>query len=113
MTMTVSNPPQLWDDMDGPRVRRSDPLTSHMAADSNHDRVLVEGAVMRLFMNAEFGFTDSELTIKYFSTRECPNTHVDSPRKRRSDLTGRGLIKNSGHKRDTVTGRKGIVWVAS
>jgi len=113
MTMTLPVQPQLWDDPSGPRVRKSDPLTSHAAADSNHDRALVEGAVMRLFMNTEFGFTDSELTIKYFSTRECPNTHVDSPRKRRSDLTGRGLVTDSGFKRDTVTGRKATVWVAS
>jgi hypothetical protein len=109
--MTLTLPPQLWDDPAGPRVRRSDPLTSHLAADSNHDRALVEAAVLRLFEDVSFGYTDFELTKAYFLSSACPPTHTDSPRKRRSDLAGRGLLKDSGEKRKSPSGRMSTVWV--
>ena len=109
--MTLTIPPQLWDDEDGPRARRSDPLTSHMAADSNGNRAQVAAAVLALFSNKSFGLTDEEMTRLYFHASHAPATHTDSPRKRRSELAGRGLLIDLGIKRPTVSGRKSVAWV--
>lgn len=83
-------PPGLFPD-DKPRTRLNDPITSHAAADSNTNRQAVEDHVAFLF--AEYGFmTDEELTDMYFRGYEHPPAHFDSPRKRRSDLTGKGAV---------------------
>lgn len=111
MTMTLANTPQLWDDEDGPRARFADPITSHLAADSNGNRALVQQAVLQLFSNKSFGLTDEEMTRLYFGSSHAPATHTDSPRKRRSELTGRGLLIDCGIKRPTMSGRKSVAWV--
>jgi hypothetical protein len=111
MTMTIANTPQLWDDEDGPRARKSDPITSHLAADSNGNRAQVQQAVLSLFSNKSFGLTDEEMTRLYFGSVNCPATHTDSPRKRRSELAGRGVLRDAGIKRPTVSGRQSVAWV--
>lgn len=90
---------------DNARTRTTDPITSHMAADSNTNRQAVEDHVAFLF--AEFGFmTDEELTARYFSDPGAPAAHHDSPRKRRSDLTGSGkVIPVPEMRRRGLTGR--------
>lgn len=94
---------------DSPRARRGDPVTSHQAADSNAGRVAVEVFVEALFTRLG-GLTDWELTEAYF-TYGGPPAHADSPRKRRSDLTRRGLLRASGLTRPTRSGRAAVVWV--
>lgn len=111
MTMTLANTPQLWDDEDGPRARLPDPITSHLAADSNGNRAQVAAAVLALFSNKSSGLTDEEMTHLYFHASHSPATHTDSPRKRRSGLAGRGLLVDVGIKRPTVSGRKSVAWV--
>ena len=90
---------------DTARTRTTDPITSHMAADSNTNRQAVEDHVAFLF--AEFGFmTDEELTARYFSDPGAPAAHHDSPRKRRSDLTGKGAVVDVPNaRRKGITGR--------
>jgi hypothetical protein len=82
-------PPTIGDDT--PRARRNDPETSHAAADSNSNRHAVEAHVLTLF--EKYGtLTDHELTERYFADPNAPKAHQDSPRKRRSDLTDKGVI---------------------
>jgi hypothetical protein len=111
MTMTLPNMPQLWDDVDGPRARTSDPITSHLAADSTGNKALVQQAVLSLFSNKSFGLTDEEMSRLYIHSADAPATHTDSPRKRRSELSGRGLLVDVGIKRPTMSGRQSVAWV--
>lgn len=92
----------------GPRVRRTDPLTSHAAADSNLNRAEVEAFVCVLFR--EIGpMSDDELTVSYF-LRGGPDRHYDSPRKRRADAKNKGLIVATNILRLSKAGRKMTVW---
>jgi len=111
MTMTTDTPPMLWLD-DEPRARRTDDLTSHVAADSNRNRRWVEDTVLGLF--ARLGpMTDSEVTTEYFKNPGAPAAHVDSVRKRRSDLTKKGLLQPTNVTRPSPTGRKSRVFALS
>jgi len=96
---------------DTARTRLQDPLTSHQAADSNGTRTAVEQLVFRLL--AERPMTDVELTERYFATPGAPDTHADSPRKRRSDLTNRGVVIDTHRTRPTAGGRLATVWAVT
>ncbi|MEC5149198.1 hypothetical protein [Cryobacterium sp. GrIS_2_6] len=85
---------------DTTRARESDPLTSHAAADSNTNRVHVKAAVLRLITGRPM--TDEQLTAAYFAELDYVPADLDSPRKRRSELTKDGVIEASGV---TATGR--------
>lgn len=99
-------PMLLFDDV--ARARRSDTLSSHLAADSNSNRQIVEDFVRALF--AEFGpMTDAELTARFFGRAGHPPAHQDSPRKRRSDLAKRGELIELGVRRGP-TGRRMVAW---
>ena len=92
----------------GPRVRLLDPITSHEAADSNHNRAEVEAFVLTLFR--EIGpMSDNELTVSYF-LRGGPDAHFDSPRKRRSDATNKGLLVATNILRLSKSNRRMTVW---
>lgn len=92
----------------GPRVRESDPLTSHAAADSNTNRAEVANFVLGLFK--ELGpMCDEELTASYF-LRGGPDCHYESPRRRRSDLKNEGLIEATNIIRLSKSNRKMQVW---
>lgn len=97
--------PMLFDD-DFARVRGSDPLTSHVAADSNRNKELIRSRVYGLL--AKRPMTDEELTRAYFE-RFGFDVHQDSPRKRRSDLKALGRVVVAGSRRG-VTGRMMTVW---
>ena len=108
---TIS-PPMIFGDE--PRVRRSDPITSHLAADSTSGSLpymqsLVLG-IFKILGNA----TDEELGTYYaiqWSSQGWPQAHPDSPRKRRSELTARGLLVDSGERRTNTFGSAETVWV--
>lgn len=89
MSATYDIPLVFGDDT--ARARRTDPQTSHAAADSNTTRAAVEAFVLHLFNTHGF-LTDAELTSRYFSDPSHPPAHQDSPRKRRSDLTNASVI---------------------
>ena len=91
---------------DTARARKTDPGTSHEAADSNTNRLLVEAVVFNLLSKTPM--TDEELTEAY-GNGDFPPAHMDSPRKRRSDLSKRGALYMVG-KRPSSTGRASIVW---
>jgi len=110
-TLRADAPPLIVLSGDTARTRLQDPVTSHRAADSNGTRTAVERLVFRLL--AERPMTDVELTEKYFSTPGAPETHADSPRKRRSDLTNRGVVIDTHRTRPTAGGRHATVWATT
>ena len=99
-------PPPLFTDDDFPRARITDPVVSHVAADSNRNKELIRGRVYELL--AKRPMTDEELTRTYFD-RFGFDVHHDSPRKRRSDLKALGRVVEAGSRRG-LTGRMMTVW---
>jgi hypothetical protein len=93
---------------DSARARYADPLPSHQAADSNFNRAEVEATVHRMLSDRPM--TDAELTTAYFATDGLPDAHYDSPRKRRSDLTGKGIVVSTNQTRPSPSGRHATVW---
>lgn len=89
-TAIVTQISPLFVNNDVPRVRKSDPITSHMAADSNRNRMRVEDRVFWIL--AEAPLTDHELTAVYEKKYGFEGIHPDSPRKRRSDLLDKGIV---------------------
>jgi hypothetical protein len=101
--------PQIVTAGDTARARKSDPLESHLAADSNINREAVEEHVLHLFKR--FGpMTDHALTVRYFADTTSPESDIDSPRKRRSDLAKRGAVIPTLLHGVGRTGRKATVW---
>ncbi|TFC92077.1 MULTISPECIES: hypothetical protein [Cryobacterium] len=90
------------------RARPADPLTSHAAADSNENRLLVKAIVLRLITDRPM--TDHELTTAYFQQPDYVVADFDSPRKRRSGLTKDDAIVWTGEKRAGRTKRQVNVW---
>lgn len=101
--------PQIVANLDSARARKSDPLESHLAADSNVNREEVAEHVLHLFQR--FGpMTDGELTVRFFVDTTSPEAHFDSPRKRRSDLTKAGRVIATSIPGETKSGRRATVW---
>lgn len=89
-------PPQILPD-DSPRVRRADPITSHLAADrSQHSIPAVKDAVLSL-LHEEGALPGSELNRLYQLRAERRGwplpLHFDSPRKRAGELAVDGLVQ--------------------
>lgn len=113
----------LW--ATGPLARATDPATSQAAPPDATVLSELQGLVLDEFHAAEtryvattqprdmdgvllwprsYGLTDEELAAR-FPTR-CAGT----TKKRRTELTRKGLLIDSGARRPTVTGRDAIVW---
>jgi hypothetical protein len=103
--------PSIYLTDDSPRARFSDPATSHYAADSNENRRLVMDSVLGLLL--ERPMSDEELEVAYFLRPGMPDAHGDSPRKRRSDLTKKGLVVATKLPAKSSTGRKVTVWAVA
>lgn len=101
--------PQIVAELDSARARKSDPDTSHFAADSNVNREAVEEHVRHLFM-IHGPMTDHELTLRYFVDSTSPASDFESPRKRRSSLSKAGVLVATLQRRPSRTGRPAIVW---
>lgn len=107
MSTPQTIPPTLGDDT--ARARRTDPETSHAAADSNTNRAEVEQFVLHLFDLYRY-LTDQELTTLYFTEPSHPAAHDDSPRKRRSDLAKAGRLVQTTLPGKSRSGRAMTVW---
>jgi len=84
-----SNVVELAFGTDRARTRRSDLSASHEAGDvSAEQREIIKAIVRQLLIDAGTkGLTDRELTRAYFADESNPGCMLDTPRKRRSDLT--------------------------
>lgn len=117
--MTLDTPLSIFDtnvipplNGDGPRVRRSDPITSHEAADSN-DVYPSQTYVFDLLWLLGPS-TDHELVAaaeKEFA--QHPGMDSWTPqriRSARNELKNRGLAEFTGEYRPSPTGRRAQVW---
>ena len=109
----MSNVTELAFGIDRARARRTDPVASHEGGDVSAMTVAdVRAAVARIVKAAgPNGLTDRELTIRYFAG-DNPGCAIDSPRKRRSDLTHDGEVLVTTSRRKVANERvAGSVWV--
>ena len=109
MSAAAAIPPGIIPNGDTARTRYNDPETSHLAADSNTDRELVEEHVYSLFQK-KGPMTDWELTLAYIADDTSPAADWDSPRKRRSDLTKANRLVPTLERRPGRSGRLSIVF---
>ena len=93
-------------------ARKSDPITSHLAADAVGDTTPLQRRILTLFEVSHIGLNDEQLIVMYKSAfgHVWPATE-SSLRSRRNDLVVKGHLRDSGQTRPTATGHKSIVWV--
>jgi hypothetical protein len=103
MEVEVVNQESLW----GARARVSDPVTSHLAARSVSNTMLVQERIVALYRR--FGaMTDEELCAMFDARPVWASP--SSIRSRRAELVAAGVVVNTGRRRRTVSGRQAIVW---
>jgi hypothetical protein len=94
---------------DSARTRRTDPIPSHEAADSNTTHQLQEDFVLEL-LTTRGPMNDWELTKAFFARDDHPYADMESPRKRRSDLVRKGQVLATAELRPGRSGRRSTVW---
>lgn len=101
-------------------ARSTDPRTSHTAAASQAANLTsLQQIVLTIFRRldaVELGATDSEIANYYnshYRLEGWPTVRFDTPRKRRSDLAGMGLIEDTGFRRLNPFGSPEAVWCLS
>lgn len=96
-------------------ARRTDPDTSHAAAQSIDNLTARQAAVLACFRHSAacVGLTDHELVTLYRHTPDAPEQSSSGLRTRRAELAARGLVMDSGKRRKLRTGRTAIVWKAA
>ena len=106
--------PSLFDEspeLDVAHARRTDPETSHEAADSldsDHIRASQQ-AVYQLFRR--HGAMYDQLMVRvYERAGTIPYQSVSGLRTRRSELVTKGLLKDSGQRATLPSGRRSIIW---
>lgn len=97
MTLTADtvNPPTLWGD-DEPRVRYSDPATSHAAADASQATIRDVRAGVLWLVSIHGNLTGSELNDLYdiaTGREQVVRARYDSPRKRSGEAITDGLLE--------------------
>ena len=96
-----------------PHARRTDPQTSAEAAGSVRNITKTQQAILSLLINSS---TDDELFVAYSKMVVAGLAPMASPsgvRSRRAELVMLGMVKDTGMKRKTVSGRNSIVWKAN
>lgn len=90
-----------------PRARRTDPKTSHDAAESVRDVTATQEYVLRALRRPR---TDPELLEAYRKFKRAPRASESGVRSRRAELVRRGLVRDSGRRIVLESGRAAIVW---
>lgn len=102
--MNTTTVPAITMSGDTARARRTDPVTSHMAADkSGRGLSKLRVAVLRLVGGFEDGLTGSAINGIYQARHTVwgdtyPKCHPDSPRKRAGELAEDGLLDVVEHR---------------
>lgn len=96
--------------MKTPRARRTDPKTSHDAAESVYDVTATQDYVLRALRKPR---TDVELLEAYRNFKRAPRASESGLRTRRSELVRQGLVRDSGRRVVLESGRAAIVWEKS
>lgn len=91
------------------RARRTDPETSHAAAESVHDLGRRQAAV-REALTILGPCTDEELAAEYAALFPHVPQSPSGLRTRRAELVAAGLVEWTGRKVRMTTGRLGRTW---
>ena len=99
------------------RARTSDPATSHAAAASVNGKLReTQNAVLRL-LRLDGDLSDDQLLAAYDNRRRhdsgFPPQSPSGLRTRRRELVALGLVRDSGRRTTTYSGRAAIVWTAT
>jgi hypothetical protein len=90
-----------------PKARKTDPQTSHEAAESVNNVTLTQEYVLKALRRAR---TDVQLIEAYRSMRKAPPASESGIRSRRAELVRKGLVVDTGSRQVLPSGRKAIVW---
>jgi hypothetical protein len=106
--LNIFGEPERWDPRT--RARRTDPQTSHDAAESLDARYIRESqAAVRAFLLIHGPMTQSELCRRYDGE---PAQSDSGLRTRLSELVQGGLARDTGEKTRLPSGRWAIIWSA-
>jgi len=89
------------------RARRTDPVTSHLAADSVDNVTATQAYILRCLKRPR---NDSQLVQAYNSYKTAPRASESGIRSRRAELVDRGLVVDTGRRVRLDSGRYSIVW---
>jgi hypothetical protein len=89
------------------RARKTDPETSHEAADSVENVTLTQEYILRALRKPR---NDSQLIEAYRGYKTAPNASESGIRSRRAELVDSGLVDDSGKRVKMPSGRLSIVW---
>ena len=89
------------------RARRTDPVTSHLAADSVDNVTATQAYILRCLKRPR---NDSQLVQAYKAYKTAPRASESGIRSRRAELVDRGLVVDTGRRVRLDSGRYSIVW---
>jgi hypothetical protein len=89
------------------RARRTDPTTSHLAAESVDNVTKTQEYVLRCLKRPR---NDVELVSAYRAYKTAPMASESGIRTRRAELVDRGLVVDTGRRVKLSSGRYAIVW---
>lgn len=92
------------------RARKTDPITSQMAAESVRNVTKTQQFVLRVLSRPR---TDVELVEAYNNMKTAPRASESGIRSRRAELVRRNMIVDTGKRVRLDSGRYAIVWVAN
>ncbi len=93
-----------------PHARTTDPSTSWEAAGSVQNVTETQQNILTCLV---FPLTDDELVDAFYRMADSNGWRMASPsgiRSRRAELVARGLVKDSGERKKSWSGRNAIVW---
>lgn len=93
-----------------PRARKTDPKTSHDAADKVTDVTITQAYILKALGKPR---TDTELIEAYRKLKRAPLASESGIRSRRAELVSKGLVVDSGNRGLTQFNRRSIVWAAN
>ena len=98
------------------KARATDPETSHEAAASVARISDAQGFILKM-LNTHGPLTDEKLWDLYhpadIQIYHFIHMSISGARSRRAELVKAGLVRDSGERRETRSGRKAIVWEAA
>jgi hypothetical protein len=89
------------------RARSTDPVTSHMAAESVDNVTRTQTYILRCLKRPR---NDVELVNAFRSYKSAPLASESGIRSRRAELVDRGLVIDTGRRVKLASGRYSIVW---
>jgi hypothetical protein len=89
------------------RARNTDPVTSHLAAESVDQVTKTQEYILRVLRKPRH---DVELVEAYSKYKTAPRASESGIRSRRAELVDRGLVIDTGRRVRLSSGRYAIVW---